>query len=398
MPEADQHDDDPFFKRNFDSNWNACIGSQGDEENYLDGYIEAAIELVTAIIEKKMFEKRDTLVLPILYNTRHSVELALKFVTDRLVTAGLMSGPARRNHNIKAYWDSLHAANLGDEKLSKTVQALKPFVDSLSRIDDDGQELRYHMNRSDSPSLSSYPLANIEVIRASLSELSEIISVLKHRTMSFLDEHATGTFTSRCSRRDLLTIAQLVPRRELWRSTIFEQQKALIRSRFSLSNKEFSKALDAIQSNREMKALLGVETDLLYISDDEVVWVSEQWRRLHPRRDEISRNGSNSFDGISVEAMKAYLATEAEVIAATESRIKTDKLADLEALYYLARDRIVPEYYERRVEQAKKEHAAENSPIAEVAHLMEKTNLLSCLQTSATKLGRLALAERLAKL
>jgi len=62
--------------------WNACIGKQGHEENYLDGYIEAAIELAGAVLDKNMFEKRDTLVLPILYNARHALELALKFATQ----------------------------------------------------------------------------------------------------------------------------------------------------------------------------------------------------------------------------------------------------------------------------------------------------------------------------
>jgi hypothetical protein len=225
-------------------------------------YIEAAIELAGAVIDKKMFEKRDTLVLPILHNARHAVELALKFTTNRLAAAGLVQPPERRNHNIKAYWDRLHDASLGDEKLSQTLRAMKPFIDSLSRIDRDGQELRYHLNNADDPSLSEFSLANLEVIRESLSELSEIIPVLKYRTMSFLDEHETGTYTSRCSRHDLLVIAQTMPRREFWRDAIFDQQKTRVKARFNLSNKQFSKALDVIQNNREMKAILGVETPL----------------------------------------------------------------------------------------------------------------------------------------
>src|SRR6266536_1077982 len=97
VPEADPYADDPFFMRVFDTDWNACIGKQGDEENYLDGYIEAAMELAGAVIDKKLFGKRDTLVLPILYNARHAVELALKFTTDRLAKDGLMPLPGRRD-------------------------------------------------------------------------------------------------------------------------------------------------------------------------------------------------------------------------------------------------------------------------------------------------------------
>jgi hypothetical protein len=75
---------DPFFWLPADSEWNACIGRQGDEDNCVDGYIEAAIELADAVIEKRMYGNRDTLVMPILYNARHALELLLKFVINQL--------------------------------------------------------------------------------------------------------------------------------------------------------------------------------------------------------------------------------------------------------------------------------------------------------------------------
>lgn len=215
--------------------------------------------------------------------------------------------------------------------------------------------------------------------------------------MSFLDECETGTYTSRCSRHDLLVIAQLMPRREFWRDGIFDQQKTLIKTRFNLSNRQFSKALDAIQSNREMKAILGVETPLLQISDDDIVWVVEQWRRLHPPRDEdVNDLGIRLSDETALDAMIEHLKDENEVVAEIEKRITGDKLADLEAIFYLSRDHVFPEYYEQFVEETNKEHAVENDAKAEIAHLMEKTNFLHCIQLSATKLGRLALAKRLA--
>jgi hypothetical protein len=397
-PRVGPYADDPFFKQKFDSDWNACIGKQGNEENYLDGYIEAAAELAGAVIDKKLFAKRDTLVLPILYNARHAVELSLKFTGDRLVAVGLMPTAGRRDHNIKAHWDRLHAASIGDEKLSQTIQALKPFVDSLSRIDDDGQELRYHLNRSDDPSLSTYSLANLEVIRESLSKLSETLSVLKYRTLSFLDERETGSFTSRCSRRDLLVIAQLMPRRDFWREPLFDQQKTLVRARYNLSNRQFSKALDVIQSNREMKAIIGVESDLIRISDDEIVWVVEQWKRIHPPRDnDDNKLGTDYFDAARFDSMKGKLATRVEVIDEIKWRLNADKLAEIEAIFYLGRDRFFPEHYEWRVDIAKKEHVANNDPEVEIMHLMNKTNFRTCVQLAAAKLGRLSLVERLAK-
>lgn len=38
MPKVDRFPNDPFFKRGRDNNWNACIGTQGDEHNYVIGY------------------------------------------------------------------------------------------------------------------------------------------------------------------------------------------------------------------------------------------------------------------------------------------------------------------------------------------------------------------------
>jgi hypothetical protein len=42
-----------------------------------------------------------------------------------------------------------------------------------------------------------------------------------------------------------------------------------------------------------VKAIIGVESNLMHISDDKIVWMVEQWKRLHPpkllTRDEARR-------------------------------------------------------------------------------------------------------------
>jgi hypothetical protein len=101
MPKPDRFANDPFFKRGPDKEWNACIGSQGDEHNYVNGYMQAATELINALLDKEMLGKRDTLVLPILYNARHAIELVLKFSARRLVKAGLVQGPVRSDHKVQ---------------------------------------------------------------------------------------------------------------------------------------------------------------------------------------------------------------------------------------------------------------------------------------------------------
>jgi hypothetical protein len=170
---------DPIFELKGDFQWNACIGEQGSKENYLDGYIEAATVLAEAIIEGKMYGKRDTLILPILYNTRHAIELTLKFTIDQLVAMGVLGRAHPRDHDIMSHWKVLASNNLGDETLRQSVLKLEPFVLSLSRIDDDGQELRYPENTVGDKSLSDIALVNLVVVRDSLAELSKTLTELK---------------------------------------------------------------------------------------------------------------------------------------------------------------------------------------------------------------------------
>jgi len=382
---------DPFFKRRLDTQWNACIGRQGDEENYIDGYIDAAKALVETVIEKKLFGARDTLVLPILYNARHAVELVLKFAADRLAEVEALPRVKMLSHDVMAFWR--HLRQVGDEKLRDELAALEPFIESMDRIDADGQALRYHLNRGGERSLDDRALANLEVIRESLDVLSQAILAFKNRTLTFLDERATGTFTARCSRRDLAAIANLLPRRELWNSSEFKWAKDKIKSRYGLSNTQFSLALNAIQRSRELNALLGVESTLLHLSDERLEWLAGQWRLMHPARDEA---GTVVSGFATVKELLENDEGNGEVVESVDATLTDDELADVDAIFYIARDHIFSEFYEERVGAAKRKHAAQGDRLETLDHLLTKTNFLRCITLAAERLGRPSLARKLA--
>jgi len=392
---ADPLADDPFFRLSNDATWNACIGKQGSEENYLDGYIEAASVLVKTVIDNNMFEKRDTVVLAILYNARHAVELTLKFAVDRLVEVGVLSRPVPRNHDISAYQQLLSGADLGDEELRKHVRALEPFVQSLARIDEDGQELRYHVNRDEIQSLSTYSLANLEVIRDSLDALSEIISDLKYRILDFIDERGTVARTTRLSRQDLICIAKLMPPFGRWKEKVFDEKKQIILSRYSLSSNEFSKAIDVIKNNREMKALLGKETSLLYLPDEMLLWVVRQWRKLHP----IREGGASNIVAVNKATIQAIIEnSENEVVSALRIYLTNEQLAELQAIYYFGRDKLFPERYEEYVESVRQQHKPNRGPAEQISRLIHKTNFLIALKQGLPRLGRPSLSAQLSGL
>lgn len=387
--------DDPFFTLLQDATWNACIGRQGDELHYLDGYIEAASELADAVIEKNMLLNRDTLVLPILYNARHAVELLLKFVTNQLVECGVLAHGHPANHDLQGHYELLIGANIGDERLREDLNLLEPFIASLTRIDDDGQELRYHLNREGDISLKGESRANIEVIRDSLKRLASIIDAIKHRTIDFVEERHGAAYTERCSRSDLVAITQMLPPLSEWTTDAFTTAKEAIKKRFGLSGRQFSDALNAIKASRQMRGMLGEETQLASLTDGKAIRVIEEWRKLHPRRDPNNEPVVINGADITVEDLMQDMRDRKAVLTTLLNELGDNDVADLEALYYLGRDGYFPELFDARVAQVKRKQAALRDLTEQLRHLIDKTNLLRCLQIGAKRAGRLALAGQL---
>uniref|UniRef100_Q07SV8 HEPN domain-containing protein n=1 Tax=Rhodopseudomonas palustris (strain BisA53) TaxID=316055 RepID=Q07SV8_RHOP5 len=386
--------EDPFFGLSGDSTWNACIGPQGDELHYVEGYLEAAIELANAVIEKNMLAKRDTLVLPILYNARHAIELVLKFVTAQLFDCGIIAEKHPANHDIKGHFDHLVAANVPDETIRDGLKTLERFVVSLDRIDDDGQELRYHVNRDGETSLKGESLANIAVIRGSLDELSSAVTGLMNRTIDLIQERKAGAYTPRCSRADLRAIAGMMPPLAEWGGESFTAAKGAVKERFALSNTQFSRAIDAIKANRELNGMIGGETELPCLLDEEVMLVVEQWRILHPKREEKQPEIVQGKDFKFADMIK-NIKKSRECVAALSETITSHEAADLEALFYLGRGDFFPEQFEARAATYLGSLVDDSEVRARTAQLLEKTNLLACLERGARRAGRLSLAEKL---
>jgi hypothetical protein len=394
MVNSDQLENDPFFRLPADSDWNACIGKQGTEENYLDGYIEAAMELVSTVIEKGMLEKRDTVVLPILYNARHAIELILKFAVRRLGEIGALLNSKRPDHDIQDYFELLERADLGDEALRQHLRDLKPFVESLSRIDKDGQGLRYHIRRDGGKSLSDYSLANLETIRDGLSKLSKALLALRQRVEEFVNERPANAYTKNLSRRDLMSIAGDLPSIGRWKSLIFDGKKRRIKSRYNVTDDEFYEALSIIKNNREMKALVGGETTLLYLPDHLVISVVEKWRKPHSRQ-----TGAPAFAKVDAGMIKEIMEhhhLKGEVITALQTCLTDRQLAELEAICSLGRYGGFSEAHEDRVQRTIQRHRIEANTRQQITDLIDKTNFLDALVKALGRLGRPSLAARLA--
>lgn len=386
---------DPFFDLPNDSEWNACIGRQGSEENYADGYIEAAIELASAVIDKRLYGQRDTLAMPILYNARHGLELALKLAINRLYDMGAIKQTHPKNHDIRSHLELLDQAKIGDVKLRGLIAALQPYVDSLAKIDDDGQELRYAETQAGDKSLVDKALANIEVMRASVVELGKIMEALKYRVVDFGNEMATGTFTAEFSRTDLLALADRMPSIDRWSEPVFDEVKAELMAEFGLSGKKFIAAINAIKSSRETRRRIGQNTDLKHLSDANTLLAIEQWARCHPNAPEgdglgLEWGGRRDFDAVA----KRHEALN-DVIEAIQNKLSLDELVDLDVIYQIGRLNEFAEHYDQIFEVERKRLRLEEGGLrAAIHYLVIKTNLQTGVARGLCNLGRPDLATR----
>lgn len=389
---------DPFFEKLADGQWNACVGAQGDEQNYVDGYLQAALELVAAVIDQKRWECRDTLAMPILYNARHAIELSLKFAIKHLHDMGAIGATHRQNHDILSHWTHLKDAAIGDLALRAIISELEPFVVSLAKIDDDGQELRYAENSKGKPSLKNLAVVNLKLIRQSLDTTSGILKKLKDRVLELCDERATGSFTRECSRSDLRTIATMLGSHASWGEDSFYEKKAAVVAKFGLSGRKFSDAVDKIRRSRELAALVALEGDLIYLTDEKVLFAAEEWLGVHPPRVVGSGIEPISVSDIDLEAAIVQAKASRVLSDLIVAKLTNEEFSELEALYYLGRNRQYGEYYEKMLASTVSTNALAESRFERVDHVMSKTNLLKGLIGGCKAAGRPSLAQRLSAL
>lgn len=385
---------DPFFTLIDDSEWNACIGDQGYEENYVDGYMEAALELVSSVIDKRKYGKRDTLVMPILYNCRHALELTLKYVIGRLCEAGVIPALHPKNHDIKSHWTLLASTPLGDARLLELVSQLQHYVDSLHGIDEDGQQLRYAETQDGQRSLEGKAICNLEVIQASLQALNQILMAMKYRVLELVDERATGTFTAQCSRRDLMEIATMLPPRDRWSEPAFDTAKAAIMARFGIGSRQFSAAVDIIKNHREMGGLIGIDFNLVHLTDEHARQLIDEWSKVHPLHPAVETICTDYLDR-DREKMRKHIESAQATNEAVLHLLSPDEIADLEAIYYIGRERIFCEHYEMQLQVTLEKYRLKTDHKPQVAHLMSKTNLLHEVAQGMDILGRPRLAAEL---
>lgn len=239
-------------------------------------------------------------------------------------------------------------------------------------------------------------LVNLKRIRDSLTGLKEQLDFLRFRVFDLGHERATGTFTGECSRLDLFEIARCLPPRADWGLAAFDNVRNEVRSRFGLSFRALARALDMIQRNPEMGAMIGIEFSLAHLTDDKVMQLLGAWGTLFPPRPAVvgpllSRIVPPMRREDRIRIGRQHATVDADIL----EMINDDDLADLETIFYIGRDERYGEHYADRLAAIKREHAVNGDRRSELHHLTSKGNLAQMVAAGSIRLGRPMLAKRI---
>lgn len=391
---------DPFFEPIQGSTWNACVGRQGDEESYIDGYIQASLLLTSSILKYEMYASRDTLVLPIMYNARHAIELVLKYVTTELSKTKPIQGP-KKTHNINNLLEKLEKIVIPDKVVRDNLSFLRPFVSSLSQIDKDGQSFRFRHGIDDSTNLTNLSTINYRLLLNSLEKLQKIVKTLRIQIVRFSEESKLGTHTNKLSRNDLITIAKMLPKYELWKSTEFAEAKEKICAEYGLSKTQFLKAIDLITSRRLFSKLTGNERKLIYLTEEKAKYMLDLWKeqngptscsKTSPPEAKIILNTSNDFLQLLQDELSK---PPSNILSLIKTNFSIKEFAEAQVLYYLARNNEYVELYEDEIEQTINHLNKDEMFSVQIYHIMNKTNFEEYFIKGLEQVGSLSLAAAL---
>jgi len=278
---------DNHFNKTFSSDGNtslnACVGNNGwsDLNTYRKGYDEAVATMALAAINHQVHI--DTIIYPLVFSARHSIELFLKHAIQAI-------GRSRKNlavtddkliktHNLHDLWELFKdSAEKFDRRLNSFITNSNEIVMDFSAIDLTAETFRYPYSQNDEKHLKKTPVINIGIFYTRYKELSDNFNKTSFILENLIDEYKKGTFTKNLSRNDINEISNRIPIKSEWESEPFIQEKNKIITEYNLSNRNFSEALNIIKNHREFSSNIGVEIPINYITPTKLDLFIKEWK------------------------------------------------------------------------------------------------------------------------
>ncbi len=319
---------------------NACVGNNGfvDLYTYQHGYYEATIQLINSV--KRLFSETDSLIYPIVYSDRHTIELFLK---NQLFKLKYINNKARgvefeskiiTTHKIDELWDEFKNLTAIDIRYKPYLNNLEEYISDFCEVDNTGETFRYPFDHEEVRHLTDLSCINIGIFEARFIKLYEIVDELGYLTDFLIDEYEQGTIVKGLSRQQIKEIALELPVRKDWANHEFTTKKAEILKKYNISSNIFSKVLKLIQYHYKFATYIGIEIPLREISPAELKEFIALYYKYH----------QDLKKGDYIEVKNYYT----DIIC---DKLNADAIKSLSALYDIGFFNLYPETYERIIKE-----------------------------------------------
>ncbi|ECV2340829.1 hypothetical protein DTI15_23850, partial [Salmonella enterica subsp. enterica serovar Amager] len=369
--------------------YNACVGDNGcpDLYYYADGFADSVFLLIDALTtEHKAI--LDTLIYPICFNLRHSVELTIKGqIEDLSQLAKLRKQPLApdtdiekvlNQHDIMNLWAffSGHAVAF-DRRYKEKLSTLEPLIHCIGETDPTGQTFRYSYSTEAKKHLTDVSVINVLVLRDQFRVIREQLEELAGLTQWLEREYSTGVFTKNLSRKDLHAIAVQLPPRHSWSDPAAGLDDIIqtIKSENDIGSKELTEALNKIQDCRDLARIIGLPVTIPGLAMSDLLTLNDFWKVAWDR-DALENELRNDISGVTdipvvpvnlVEKMKHEIKMMRDTKSSFASFMQwatAERVAGLQALMDVRSFRFSEEH-DRRYEYYKEELTAAFSGTAQ---------------------------------
>ncbi|EOB4574456.1 hypothetical protein ACVWDX_25380 [Escherichia coli] len=369
--------------------YNACVGDNGcpDLYYYADGFADSVFLLIDALTtEHKAI--LDTLIYPICFNLRHSVELTIKGqIEDLSQLAKLRKQPLApdtdiekvlNQHDIMNLWAffSGHAVAF-DRRYKEKLSTLEPLIHCIGETDPTGQTFRYSYSTEAKKHLTDVSVINVLVLRDQFRVIREQLEELAGLTQWLEREYSTGVFTKNLSRKDLHAIAVQLPPRHSWSDPASGLDDIIqtIKSENDIGSKELTEALNKIQDCRDLARIIGLPVTIPGLAMSDLLTLNDFWKVAWDR-DALENELRNDISGVTdipvvpvnlVEKMKHEIKMMRDTKSSFASFMQwatAERVAGLQALMDVRSFRFSEEH-DRRYEYYKEELTAAFSGTAQ---------------------------------
>jgi hypothetical protein len=353
----------------------------------------------------------DDLIYPICFNMRHSIELRLKWAIEEIIKISILKGinlefDLNGSHDIGNIWDFFQReSNLLDRRFIKINITLHQTIKDIADIDATGQTFRYPKNSESKKHLvSAGGIISCRILLIKFTELEKNLDTLHYFIGYLSDEYRFDTYTKNLSRADIFNIAKQLPDRSDWSNEEFKAIKAALISQYQISSNELCKACNLIQENYETAYFVKKDLTLLGLTEAQILEFLSFWVKLNPNfRDRSPQNITLiSFDSSMFEEMVLRDAVKKETIETLYNSITPEYLADLNALFYFARDLDFSEGYQEtydlELRNAKFNANNKKEISSNFLHIFSKCNFIDNLLSSLYFLNFIDLAEEIVTL